>query len=195
MLKTVLATLITLAIAIGGGAGSVWYVLQADRGFGAMRIGPWTAFPAIGTPDADPYTKARIARDGVLPLGQAEGLSFTAERDSAGAELRRECIYGIEGRFAPARFWTLYAADPSQAALDTGTARPAALQSSSGLLREADNSVRIVVGGRPAPGNWLLVNGSGAMSLVLTFYDTPIAGSTGLSDIVLPQILKVGCDA
>jgi hypothetical protein len=30
---------------------------------------------------------------------------------------------------------------------------------------------------------------------VLTLYDTPIAGSTGIVDFAMPRILKVGCGA
>ena len=41
----------------------------------------------------------------------------------------------------------------------------------------------------------LLTDGFGRMYFVLTFYDTPIASSTGLSDVSLPRIVKVGCDA
>jgi len=33
------------------------------------------------------------------------------------------------------------------------------------------------------------------MYFVLTFYDTPIASSTGLSDVTLPKIEKVDCNA
>ena len=32
------------------------------------------------------------------------------------------------------------------------------------------------------------------MTLVLTFFDTPIAAATGASDIVLPSIVEAGCD-
>ena len=63
------------------------------------------------------------------------------------------------------------------------------------VLRQPDNKVVISVGNRPAAGNWLLTNGSGKMYFVLTFYDTPIASSTGLSDVTLPRILKAGCNA
>ena len=59
----------------------------------------------------------------------------------------------------------------------------------------ADNSVTISVGHHPMPGNWLLPDGSGRLYFVLTFYDTPIASSTGLSDVSLPRIVKAGCDA
>ncbi|ESX80782.1 MULTISPECIES: DUF1214 domain-containing protein [unclassified Mesorhizobium] len=194
MLKNAFLTLLSLAIAVVGGGGSVWYALKLQDGVGAIRIGQWTAFPDIGTPTADPYSKARVAREGVLALGQAEGLSFIAERDSGGEQLKRQCAYKIAGGFPTARFWTLYAADRSLGVIETGKPRLAALQSYQ-VLREADNSVIISVGSRPAPDNWLLTSGAGGMYFVLTFYDTPIASSTGLSDVTLPQIQKVGCNA
>ena len=194
MLKNAFLTLLALVIAIGGGGGSVWYALKVQDGVGAIRIGQWTAFPDIGTQGADPYSKARVAREGVLALGKAEGLSFIAERDLAGDELQRQCDYRIEGSFPTARFWTLYAADQSLGVVETGKPRLAALQSYQ-VLRQPDNSVIIAVGNRPAPGNWLLTEGFGRMYFVLTFYDTPIASSTGLSDVTLPRIVKAGCNA
>jgi hypothetical protein len=194
MLKNTLLTLLGLAIAIGGGGGSAWYVLNTQEGVGAIHIGPWTAFPDIGTPDADPYSKARVAREGVLTLGRAEGLSFVADHDSSGGPLKRECSYTIEGGFPAARFWTLYAADQSLDVIATGKPRPAALQSYQ-VLRKPDNSASISVSNRPHPGNWLLTEGTGALYFVLTFYDTPIASSTGLSDVVLPRIVSMGCNA
>ncbi|TPL82558.1 DUF1214 domain-containing protein [Mesorhizobium sp. B2-3-13] len=194
MLKNALLMLISLAIAIGGGGASVWYALKIQDGVGAIRIGQWTAFPDIGTSAADPYSKARVAREGVLALGRAEGLSFVAENDAAGDQLKRECAYRVEGGFPTARFWTLYAADRSLGVVETGKSRLAALQS-YGVLRQPDNSVIISVGHHPMPGNWLLTDGSGKMYFVLTFYDTPIASSTGLSDVSLPRIVRAGCDA
>ena len=194
MLKNAILTLLSLVIAIGLGGYSVWYALNAQDGVGAIRIGQWTAFPEVGTLAADPYSKARVAREGVLALGQAEGLAFVAERDDAGEPLKRECTYTIEGGYPTARFWTLYAADQSLGVIDTGKPRQSALQSYQ-VLRQPDNSVAISVGSRPAPGNWLLIGGSGKMYFVLTFYDTPIASSTGLSDVTLPRILKAGCNA
>ncbi|WP_315919459.1 DUF1214 domain-containing protein [Mesorhizobium sp. SP-1A] len=194
MLKNAFLTFVALAIAIGLGGGSVWYALDAQSGIGAIRIGPWTAFPDIGTPSADPYSQARVAREGVLALGRAEGLAFVAEHDDSGEPLRRECAYTIKGRFPTARFWTLYAADQSLDVISTGKPRPAALHSYE-ILRQPDNSAAIAVGGNPSPGNWLLVPGSGALYFVLTFYDTPIASSTGLSDVTLPGIVRGRCGA
>ena len=72
--------------------------------------------------------------------------------------------------------------------------RKPALQSLA-ILRNADNSFAIAVGPDATPGNWLSVSGDGPMVFVLTFYDTPIAGSIGVEDVELPQVLRTGCDA
>lgn len=194
MLKQSVLIALALALAVGGGAASVGLVLGSGEGIGAVSVGPWTAYPDIGTPEADPYSKARVARDGILALGRAEGLSFAAERNSDGVLLRRECTYRIEGSLPIARFWTLYATDKSQAVLQSPAQRKPSLNSLE-VLRQPDNSVSIEVGARATPGNWLAVSGSGEMSLVMTLYDTPVAASTGLSGIEMPRISRGQCDA
>jgi len=194
MLKTIFLVALTLAIAIGGGAASVWYVLNLQNGVGAVTIGDWTAFPDLGTPDTDPYSKARVAREGILTLGRAEGLAFVAENDSSGAELRRGCSYTVQGTVPPSRFWTIHAADEGMNVINGLKQRAPALHSYE-MLREQDNSVSIAVSRTPAPGNWLAVDGTGKMFLILTLYDTTIASSTGVADVKLPRIIKVGCNA
>lgn len=193
MLKTAFLVTLFLAIAIVGGGASVWYALDAREGVGAVAIGNWAAFPEIGTPDADPYSRARIAREGVLSLGRAEGLPFIAKRDSNGDILHRNCVYRIEGDMPPARFWTLYAADATLTALKTENGRPAALHSFE-VLHRPHHGLIILAGPRPEPGNWLPLQGSGEMFLVLTLYDTAIASSTGIADVTLPVITKSGCN-
>jgi hypothetical protein len=192
MIRTVILTLATLAIAIGGGAASVWYALNVEEGVGAVTIGSWTAYPDMGAPDADPYSKARQARLGLLPLGRAEGLAFTASSDAGGAPLSRKCSYLIEGSTPPARFWTLYAADRSLRMIPPEGRRKPALQSLA-ILRNPDNSFAIAVGPDTTPGNWLRVSGSGPMVFVLTLYDTPVAGVIGAEDVELPQVLRTAC--
>ena len=56
MLKDMLSILVTLALALGLGTWSVWHALDTQGGIGALQSGPWTAYPEIGTADADPYS-------------------------------------------------------------------------------------------------------------------------------------------
>lgn len=194
MFRSAFLILVVLALALGGGGASVWYALQAQDGVGAVTIGGWTAFPDMGTPDADPYAKARVSREGLLALGRAEGLAFSAQRDASGARLRRECGYRIEGPTPSARFWTLHATDEQGALVGADFGVAPALHSIA-LLRADNGDVVVTVSARPASGNWLPLAGQGGMSLVLTLYDTPIAASTGLADITLPRIIGTGCNA
>ncbi|MEQ1942251.1 DUF1214 domain-containing protein [Mesorhizobium sp. VNQ89] len=193
MLKSAFLILLVLSISIVAGSASVWYALKANEGMGAVVVGQWTAFPNVGTTEADPYSRARVAREGLLALGRAEGLSFSATRDTGGDPLRRECTYLIEGPVPPARFWTLYVTDQSGSVVKGSEHRPASLHSYQ-LIRLSDNSIAISVGAHPAPGNWLALSGKGPATFMLNLFDTPIASGTGAADVVLPQIAKVGCD-
>jgi hypothetical protein len=194
MLKNSFLIALALLIAVVGGGASVWYALKIQEGVGAATIGGWTAFPEMGTPDADPYSKARVAREGALALGRAEGLSFIAQRDAAGDTLQRNCAYTIAGTVPPSRFWTLYAADETLSVIKDER-QPASALHSYEALRATDNSLSISVGNRPMPGNWLALRGSGRMFFVLTLFDTTIASSTGIADVKLPLVTKAGCDA
>jgi hypothetical protein len=192
MFRIVLPVFIALAIAIGGGAWSLRYALRHDFGMDALAVGAWQAYPDLGTPVASAYAKAAVARRGGLPLGRAEGLTFQASEDNSGAALQRDCTYRIAGELPSARFWTLYAADPSMMPLPPTGPRPAELQSTA-MLHDADGSVAVTASPHPAPGNWLPLSGTGRMILVLALYDTPIASSTEISRVVLPHISKLGC--
>lgn len=194
MIRTIFLTAFVLIVSIGGGAASVWLALNASEGIGAVVISGWTAFPDVGTPNADTYSKARFAREGGLSLGRAEGITFVASHDTSGAQLRRECTYQIEGQIPSARFWTLYAADDQRVLLPPTVRRIPALHSQE-MLRTVDGAISITASHDPAPGNWLGVTGTGPMQFVLTLYDTPAATSARVFEILLPQVLRTGCDA
>lgn len=191
MISFVLQVLLALAVAVGGGAASVWYALENDVGRGTMQLDGWTADPQAGIPGANPYSRARAARDAALPLGAAEGLTFRAGRDAEGRRLLRSCTYRIEGPLPVGRFWTIHV--PTGSTADEVTQRHAALHSYE-LLRESDNTFVITVSPHPAPGNWLAVGGDGPMQIVLTLYDTPVATSTAVGEIELPRISLASCD-
>lgn len=191
MLKSTLAFLTTAFLAIGGGASSLSYVLNDTVGAGAVTFGPWTAFRSIGAADADPYSRARISREGILALGEGEGLAFVAERDSAGDRLRLDCAYRIEGVMPQSRFWTMFAEPVGSDG--RGLLRDAAIQSRR-LIREPDNNIIVSVGPKASSGNWLQTSGDGAMRLVTTMYDFSLATQVEATDALMPRIIRTGCN-
>ncbi|WP_411035111.1 DUF1214 domain-containing protein [Shinella sp. BYT-45] len=194
MFRTPLVIATALAVAFGLGILSSIYALRATVGFGAIALGPWTAFPAAQTIDADPYAKAHRARDGRLLLGSAEGLAFTAATDSDSRTLVENCRYEIRGITPPARLWTLHAADRNGNPLPGAHPDlPTGINAWS-VLRNADGDFVIRIGSSAMPGNWLAVpEGRAPFLLVMTLLDTPTAGSSGLIDLSMPGIARLDC--
>jgi hypothetical protein len=175
-----------LVVALSIGFGLSYYALNDGRLFGALQIGPWTAWPRAGSAQPDPYTRAYLARTGALQLGQSEGLEFVSTTDSAGRPLERTCTYRFEGTTPTATFWTLV--PTSQAGRDIASSPSEPGLSSLQLVRDADGIATIHIGPRLSPDNWLEVSGSGPFQLVLTFYDVTVAGGA-----TLPTLTREGC--
>ncbi|APO74018.1 hypothetical protein AM571_CH01181 [Rhizobium etli 8C-3] len=183
---------ITLIVAFGGGIVVSLYALDATQGFGAIKLGAWEAFPELQTANADPYAKSHRARAGKLLYGSAEGLAFTASVDDSGERLNAACSYRISGQTPPARLWTLFTSDNSGNPASIRPGLPAALNSWT-ILRRADSSFTIDISANARAGNWLALPAAGTFRLVLTLFDTPTAGSSGVIDLAMPRLSKIGC--
>lgn len=190
-----LALLGLLAAGFGIGISSAWYMAESTQPLDAIKLGPWVASPNAGTPDADPYSRARLARTGELPLGSGEGLALVARTDNNGRELQSDCIYRVFGQTPQARLWTLSveAADGQPIASRDGITAIG----SSGLFRQRDGGLDIVVAPNPQAGIWLASNGgkrSGIpIRLVARLYDTPARTVTALTNFVMPAISRERC--
>ncbi|MGC4025144.1 MAG: DUF1214 domain-containing protein [Mesorhizobium sp.] len=195
MIRTALLILLTLAIAICGGAASVAFVMERDIKLGAARVGSWTAYPDSGSATADPYALAEAAVEGTLALGRSEGLSFSAQSDDKGNSLRAECIYRLAGETPLARFWTLRS-EPYEyiAAIRVVTAPAHGTLQSRSVIRGEDNNIEITIGPKPAPGNWLRTEGEGRTRLVLTVYDSLVQGGPMAETMQMPSITQVSCN-
>lgn len=191
-MRFVLLTIMAVAIALGAGGWSAAWMLERTEAADTLIVGPWHADRSAGSPDADPYSKARLARSGDLTLGLGEGVAFEARVDTAGRELRRECTYRLVGAYPPARIATLAAFDLEGRALTPREGRPERLVSLN-WMRDDENRATISVGAGAEPGNWLAVEGRGRFVLALTFYDTPISTDSGAAPIAMPYIERSGC--
>lgn len=176
------------------GSALTWVSVQDTLGFGALRVGQWTAWPDAGSANVDPYTDARIAVDGKVPLGGAEGVLFTAIEDEDGEALRRQCDYRISGRMPPSRYWTLTAQDSAGSDITDRLGNVKPVISEYGLWN--DGRIDITVGAvRRGGGSWLASSGRGAMQLSLHLYDAQVTGTGTVGEIRIPTIERLGCAA
>lgn len=190
-MRFVLRLLMMIAVALVVGFGLSYYALTDGRLFGAVQLGPWTAWPDIGSPQPNPYTRGHITREAALQLGQSEGLTFIANQDSDGAALDLRCSYRLDGRVPVSTFWTLEAIDPVTWANLSAPGTDAAMRSSE--IVRVDNAMLIHVGTHLRPLNWLELTGTGPFSLVMTLYDTTALLGFSSSDTVMPSITSEGC--
>ena len=178
-------------VAVVIGVATAWYAVEQGYQFGGVTVGAWKSRPQAGSPTADPYSLAMLARTGEVPLGAGEGLAFTAETDSAGEPLSGQCTYRIVGQTPAARLWTLTAYDLS-GRLMINTARRLGFHSRE-IVRRGDGSFDVAVSPEVASGNWLPVSAAGRFKLVLRLYDTPLTTGGRIADLTMPEIRRERC--
>jgi hypothetical protein len=190
-LRFVIHLLTLIVVAVGVGFGLSWYALTDGRFFGAYQVGPWSAWPQVGQPVPDPYTRAYLARTGSLQLGLSEGLQFVAATDSDGRRLDRACRYRVDGMTPVAQFWTMVATTED----GVNVARPGSPLAfrSNRIARAQDGSAILYFSPTLAPYNWLELAGTGPFVLVLTLYDTSIFSGVTQGVESLPAIIREAC--
>ena len=185
-------TVLSLVYGVAMGLALTWFAIDRGHGFGAVRAGPWTAWPRAGTAEADPYARAALARSGETPLGLAEGLAFTAAEDSAGRPLDAACVYRLGGGLPQARYWTLTVTD-TDGRLTANTAERYGFTSAE-ILRPASGAFEIWAARGAQPGNWLPLGAPAKFQLVLRLYDSPVsATSAALERASVPVIERGDC--
>lgn len=190
MSRSTVIALIVL-ISVGLGLGSAWMAARAAAPIDSHTLGSWSTWPNAGTADTDPYSRARLARNGELPLGAGEGLALYAANDGNGRTLSGRCTYEIEGQTPPARLWTMGLETPEGRPLPAKRTMTAI--GSESVVRQSDGSFRIVVSPRPQAGNWLSSAGAGDIRVVVRLYDTTARTLTELTDFSVPDIRLRGC--
>lgn len=170
------------AFAIGNGAP---YLVQQVRG--------WEFSPRIGSPDIDPYARARLFAEGELPLAAGEGYTLRTHADIDGAPLQAACRYQLSSPFPAARYWTVTLTDRAGRLVPHLAERSGF--TSAEIVRRHDGRFSIEIGPEPLAGNWLPTGGrNGGFEIVLRFYETPLAATATLLDPrTIPTLRKTGC--
>jgi len=184
------------AVVVGlvvGVAGAIHGLSGAT--LGSERYSGWAGSKLTGSTAADPFTRAKVARAGLLALNRSETIYFTLTKDEHGKPLSQNCAYQLRGGSFPARWWsvTIYAADNflpqnhdgAQSIDDTRTQKdPGGGWTAAVQLQ------------KPGPGgapNWISTWGAGKFSLTLRLYNPAPAAADDPKTIVFPQITTLSC--
>ncbi len=174
------------------GLSVTFAALENGFGFGAVKAGPWTAWPKNGAGDIDPYARASLARSGEIPLGSSEGVAFVARSDSAGNPFNVDCDYVVSGQTPQARYWTLTVMTPT-GRLIAGPADRNGFTSSE-ILRSSDGGFVIALSHNARSGNWLPLGSGKTFILALRLYETEFSAATEAFDAAtLPTVVRGAC--
>lgn len=110
---------IIVAIIFGvnfGALSALWFggmISGGPRIGNAINVDDWRSDWSIGSENADPYVRARVARNGLMGLRKEEAVYFLKTEDDDGETLSEACTYRISGSTYPAAWWsiTLYDSD------------------------------------------------------------------------------------
>jgi hypothetical protein len=180
-----------LGIASALWMAGLWPGAGGGIAVGDVDVGGWRTDFAIGSEAADPYTRARVARHGLLALAKTEAVYFTRATDDTGARLREACTYRLSGGAMPAGWWsvTLYDAQ-SMLPANTDAALSIDAERAGGGAWQA-----VIAPARPAgDGLWISSRGAGTFDLTLRLYmpDAALLADPG-AVLAAPRVERLSC--
>ncbi|MBI3439018.1 MAG: DUF1214 domain-containing protein [Proteobacteria bacterium] len=191
MLRRVLAWIVAIVAGLVLGGASAWAALTLGVSSFSSHYGAWSLNRAAGSTAAGPYTRAIIARYGLLALSSREALYFNLDHDEHGQPLSESCIYDLTGNAIATRWWsvTLYANDSYLARNDDHAASVDATRINAGddgIWRARISSVQ------GDSVNWLSSrNARRGFSLTLRVYNPQ--RDFAPSEDSLPKLATVSC--
>lgn len=161
---------------------------------GGVDASGWQSDWTIGSTAANPWTRARIARHGLLALTKEEAVYFTRATDEGGKRLKEACTYRVSGTAMPALWWsvTLYNAD-SRLPPNTDDALSYDLTKAA-AEGDADTWNFTVSPTRPAEGGWVSSKAAGDFDLTLRLYKpSPAMLADPEATLPPPKIERMSC--
>ena len=154
-----------------GSVSALWMsgLLNSKSGsvLSQVNIENWTSDWSIGSAAADGYTRARVARYGLLGLAKSEAVYFIRSVDEAGAPLQGHCSYALSGTHQDALWWSITLYD-EQSRLPMND--DVALSIDLTQVGPAENWQAVVSPARPKAGHWISSRGAATFDLMLRIY-------------------------
>ena len=188
--------LLLLIVALAGlacGVGLTFLAVAGSHAFPHRLTGGWLFLPRQGSPEIDPYSRARMFYEGELPLAAGEGFTLRASRDSDGETLSTRCEYRLWSPFPAARYWSVTLTD-SHGRMVPNLAERHGFTSAE-IVRPAEGPFILEIGPEPLPGNWLPTGREPQdFQIILRLYETPLAATaTQLDPRSIPRLSRIRC--
>lgn len=186
----VAALIVVAGAAVGVGTAIV--VMGDGKGLGRQAVDGWVTNELAGSRAADPYSRASIARTGLLALNRGETIYFHKYSDEQGRAFRPDCVYEVRGRALPARWWslTLYAEDDFLAR----NGDKAFSVDATRIRTDPSGGWSVRIGGdRGGAADWLSSRNAGTFMLSLRMYNPTAAAREHPDAIAFPAITTVSC--
>lgn len=182
-----------IVVAIFLGLGFTALSLSTSSGFAAKREGGWKSWRLAGHQQADPYTRAFVAKTGQLPFPPQIAQTYFALYDNAHRRLHTSCTYLIESGAVEAKWWTLAAYDYNGLVVANPQKRYSFNAESA--MTKFEGGFQIYISRHPQPENWLPMGSQGPFILVYRLYRQHLTDDKIGEDkkVVLPLIKRVSC--
>ena len=185
MLRHVLTFIVGLACGSAMAAILVFSPIE----IGGVSNGSWITNPHIGSNDANPMTRALVARRGLLALTREEAVYFTATRDSQGHNLTERCAYEVTGQMPPTRWWSLTIYDEASFLPRNDRNRHAVSQTTA----RTDASGHVIIPIGQDEDGAIATENAGLFSLTLRLYHPDPTVLDDLDAQAFPRIERLGC--
>lgn len=196
-MRRALVFLMAAAAGVALGLGSALWLAglwpaASKMAFGNVNVGGWRSDFTTGSEAADPYTRARVARHGLLALAKTEAVYFSRGDDDAGEPLREACSYRLSGGAMPAGWWSITLYD-AKSMLPANT--DDALSVDAGQMGKGAWSA-IIAPRRPSEGGaWISSRGAGGFDLTLRLYvPSPALLAQPNAALDPPRIERLSCE-
>jgi hypothetical protein len=187
----VLKILLTLIAGIALGLVTTWATVIRTNNSGGVSDGPWRTSLFAGSSEGGPYLRAYVAVHGLLALSRAETIYYNAGDDSDGRALDGNCVYRIEGRDPPSRWWSITAYGADDFLMPNPDNRYSVSMNS--VARQADGTFAVTLSKGPAQGDWIPIT-SGHFDVTLRLYNPQAAVVANPARVALPIVWRVACE-
>jgi len=187
----VLKILAVLLVGIVLGLAATWATVIRGTTGDNVSDGPWHTNPHAGSSAGGLYSRALIAVHGLLALSREETIYYSTAGDSDGQALDGHCVYQIEGRDPPTRWWSITAYGADDFLIPNDAERYSVSMNS--VARRADGIFTVTLSKARVEGNWIPI-AEGRFALTIRLYNPQATVAADPGHVGLPSIRKAACE-